>query len=138
MDFYGSEQSNQSQPNTVPGKDRPTGFAMAALICGILSLLALCTGIFAISFGCLGLLFVVLARRKNQPMTNATYGSMCMCLVGIFLGISIVTYVFTTMIWPMLTDPEAFRELNQYYQNIYGVSLEEMFGESLYNIPSMK
>lgn len=131
MDFFGEASQNDFSPDQRSGEKRLTGFSLAALVCAILSLLSLCTGVFAISFGCMGILFVILARRKNQPMPNANYISMCMCLVGIILGISLVIYVLTSVIIPMLTDPDAFRELNTFYENIYGVSLEEMLGQDM-------
>ena len=131
MDFFGAASQNEFTPEQKSGEKKLTGFSLATLVCAVLSLLSLCTGVFAISFGCMGILFVILARRKNQPMTNANYISMCMCLVGIILGISLVIYVLATVIIPMLTDPEAFRELNTFYKNTYGVSLEEMLGEDI-------
>ena len=134
MDFFGAASQNEFTPEQKSGEKKLTGFSLAALVCAVLSLLSLlslCTGVFAISFGCMGILFVILARRKNQPMTNANYISMCMCLVGIILGISLVIYVLATVIIPMLTDPEAFRELNTFYENTDGVSLEEMLGEDI-------
>ncbi len=125
MNDFENEKDTYNRMNSQPAK-RVNGFEVAACICGVLSLLALCTGIFAISIGCLGLVFALLYRRKGVPMSTPAFAGMCMSLVGIILGITITVFVTVNYILPMLNDPAAMQELVEYYKSVYGYDFSEV------------
>ncbi len=53
---------------------------------------------------------------------------MIFAIIGIVLGLILTTATVIYVIIPLLTDPEAYRELNTFYETYYGMSLDEMLG----------
>ncbi len=114
-------KSNQTNTNT---------FGIASLVCGILaSLLACCTGAFGIPVAALGLIFALLASRRDRTSDSMTRAGMW--LNGISLAVAIFTTVYVLKI--MLTDPTYLEMLTQIYQRMdagesYFDLLQEMNG----------
>ena len=76
MDFN-REYDNPNNMNIQ--NNRPEGFAIASLICGILSNICCCTGILSLPVGALGILFAVLTKRKGKSIVHCFFKLWCIC-----------------------------------------------------------
>lgn len=123
MDFYQNANNNNRQ-NTA----KPSGFSIAALVFGILSLVTLCTGLLPIPLGALGILFAILTYRKGKKLPALSLTGLCLCCVGMVFGIALYVYTLVTVM-PLLENPEYRKELNTYYESVLGISLDELLGE---------
>lgn len=122
-DSNASHSSYYNQP-THPVYDQ--GFAMAALILGLLSFTSACCG-FSLPFGALGVLFVVLCKRKGKPLNSA-------CKTGLILSIlGILSQVFLLAVFALklMHDPSFLEQLNQTSQMIYGMDFTELLKQNL-------
>ncbi|MBR6476915.1 MAG: hypothetical protein IKS85_00565 [Lachnospiraceae bacterium] len=115
---------NQAEINTKSIR----AFATATLICGILSIFTFWTGFLPFIFGSMGILFAVLSRREDRPFPSSSWWGVVASLIGIFMGAMILYYVFMNMILPMMTDPAFYQEMKIYYQNNFGINLDEIWG----------
>lgn len=132
MDFY---QQNMQQPYTPYTPPRPNTFATISLVLGIASVALLCTGIFPIPLGALGILFAVLSRRGKKLEGSATGGCITSAL-GLGLGLIMTIMVYIMMIFGAVnsvmsdfenipSDPDA---RNDYiWESIYGEDYKEIF-----------
>lgn len=66
-------------------------FIVAALICATLSIASLCLVVFSPFFGCLGILFAILAKRRFGKMTNES--KIAIFFAGLGLTISIICII---------------------------------------------
>lgn len=103
-------------------------FSIASVVFGILSLITCCTGILPLAAGGLSILFVVLSHRHGKALTPMSLVGLILSVIGITLGLFLTIISIVYVIIPMFTDPEAYQELNTFYQNFYGMSLDEMLG----------
>lgn len=103
-------------------------FSIASVVFGILSLITCCTGILPLAAGGLSILFVVLSHRQGKALTPMSLVGLILSVIGITLGLFLTIISIVYVIIPMFTDPEAYQELNTFYQNFYGMSLDEMLG----------
>ena len=92
-------------------------------VCGICSLVMCCTGILAIPAGALGILFAMLTRKKEQRMNNMCVAGIWLSCVGLALGI----FITISSIVTVFTDPSYMNMLDQMYQQMYGVDMEEFW-----------
>ena len=111
---------NQSQYNE-PNINKPSGFAIASLICGIASIVACCTGFFSIIFGALGVLFAILTRRRGQSMSTMSLAGLVLSGFGLALGLFLTVYAFIIV----FTDPNYMEQLDMTFQQMYGMSMDE-------------
>ncbi len=111
------------------GSDKESSFASAALFMGILAILSAYTIVFPILFGCLGLLFAHLAKRRRRPLPgNASIG-VTTAIIGIFL--SVVIFITNLIQLPtMLKDSEFRQELNTSYEAVFGQSFDELLEQN--------
>lgn len=103
-------------------------FSVAALVFGILSLITCCTGILPLTAGGMSILFVVLSHRRAKPLPPMSMVGLILAVIGMVLGLILTTITLVYVIIPMLTDPQAREELNTFYKNYYGMSLDELLG----------
>ena len=128
MDNYPTNETLFNQTNgynTSSAGPKTSGFAMASMICGIISILLCCTGCFSLSLGSLSILFAVLSKRRGEPMPSMSVTGITLSCVGIALGIFILIFSFATLI----SSPE-FREsyedaLEEYYE-YYNYGFEDL------------
>ena len=121
MDF----NQNSENTNYVPSQPfkRPNGFAIASLVCGIISLILCITGILGIPAGALSILFAALSKRKGQFLSGMSIVGIVLSVIGILLGLLIIAYT----IFLLFYDPAFKDQMNILMQQMYGVSLEEFF-----------
>lgn len=122
MDFN-HEYDNPNNRNLQ--NNRPEGFAIASLLCGILSNLCCCTGVLSIPVGALGILFAILTKRKGRRMSGLCIAGIWLSCVGIALGLLLTAYFLYTI----FSDPAALEQFitdyNIMFESLYGMSLEE-------------
>ena len=121
MDFY--PNSDNPNYNSAPQPNRPGGFAIASLVCGIISVILCCTGVLSIPTGALGILFAVLTKRKGQNMSGLCIAGIWLSCVGMALGILMTVYSF----FMVFSNPVLYEEVNTMFQTMYGMNMEEYF-----------
>lgn len=131
MDYFDKDASSTEQTYTSPTPQKSSGFTVAAIVCGILSLLTWCTGFIGIALGSLGILFTFLSHRRKQPLTTPCLVGLIVSMIGLCIGLLFTVFTIVTIVIPVLTDPAAYAEFSKLYQNLYGISLEEVLGGAL-------
>lgn len=122
---YQPQQPYGGQP--IPQKANP--FAIASMVFGILSVLAIITGIFSLVFGSLSIIFVILSRRKNTPLSGAALAGSITSFVGILLSIFMLIISFA-LLPTLMKNPEYRNQLNSVSESMYGISFDEMMKDS--------
>ena len=122
MDYYQNQNNemNQNMPQIDP---KYRGLSIASMVCGICSLVLCFMGLLSIPTGALGILFALLTRKRGQRMNN-------MCVAGIWLscvGLSLGIFITVSSIVTVFTDPSYMNMLDQMYQQMYGVDMEEFW-----------
>lgn len=107
----------------IPVKNR---FSQACLICGILAIVTILTGVLPIFFGSLCIIFGILSKKSNIPYdSGAKAGFFC---GGAGLLMSIAFLAMTFILLPTMFRNDSFREqLDATYEEMYGVDFEEFF-----------
>lgn len=103
-------------------------FSIASLVFGILSLVTCCTGILPLAAGGLSILFAVLSHRQKKPLPPMSLTGIIFAAIGMILGLILTIFTIIYVIIPVMTDPEAYQELNTFYETYYGMSLDELMG----------
>ncbi|MBR4083652.1 MAG: hypothetical protein IKK33_05140 [Lachnospiraceae bacterium] len=111
------------------GSDKESPFCSAALFMGILAILSAYTIVFPILFGCLGLLFAHLAKRRRRPLPgNASIG-VTTAIIGICL--SVVIFITTLVQLPAnLKNPEFRQQFNATYKELSGQTFDELLEQN--------
>lgn len=73
--------------------------------------------------GALGILFALLTRKRGQRMNNMYVAGIWLSCVGLALGI----FITVSSIVTVFTDPSYMNMLDQMYQQMYGVDMEEFW-----------
>ena len=124
MDYYQNQQQNNEMNGNSPMPDpRFRALSIASMACGICSLVLCCTGLLSIPAGALGILFALLTRKKGQRMNSMCVAGIWLSCVGLALGI----FITVSSIVTVFTDPSYLNMLDQMYQQMYGVSLDEFW-----------
>ena len=105
------------------------GFAIAAMILGICSLLLFCTVYLPVPLGALGCLFVILAKRRGKAMSGAAITGLITSILGMLCGAFIlIVSLFSAF---TLLRPENRELLDSIFEQTYGVDFQEYF-ETIY------
>ncbi len=122
-------QANYTPPVRHPG----SGFAFAALILGLLSILTAFLGTVypPFLFGGLAIILAILSKGMDRKLlTNAKAG-----LITGIVGLVVNVVVMTASLILFFTNPQmqeaVFAQIDQTYEMLYGESFEEAF-ESMY------
>lgn len=133
MDYQNSPNRQDSSQN--PYYNQPTRsplrqntFATAALVCGILSLLSLCTGFVSLALGALGVLFAVLASRKGKQMHQSAMAGVILSGLGLVISVMIIAATFIQLP-AMLRDDATRQQMDAFYERMTGVTFTEMMEE---------
>jgi hypothetical protein len=122
MDYY-QNQNNEMNQNIPQIDPKYRGLSIASMVCGICSLVLCCTGLLSIPAGALGILFAMLTRKKGQRMSSMCVAGIWLSCVGLALGI----FITVSSIVTVFTDPSYRNMLDQMYQQMYGVDMEEFW-----------
>ena len=106
---------------------RNNAFSVASVVFGVLSIIFLCTGIFAIPMGALGLIFVALTYRRGSGMPPMSTVGLALSLLGLLVGIIVTVWVLVTTVIPMMTDPGYFEKMNEMYKSQFGIDLSQYY-----------
>ena len=106
-------------------------FAVASMVCGILSVTLCCTGILALPLGALGILFAVLSKRLDTPLTPFSITGIILSSIGLLLGIIICVCM---LIEPVagseyqkdVPDNNHFFDYDKEYENFYNYGFEDL------------
>ena len=123
MDFY--QNSNQENHFSTNQPNRPNGFAIASMCCGLVSVLLCCTGILPICLGALSILFAYFSKRKQSPLPGMSLAGIWLSIVGIILGILMTVYSF----FLVFNDPFYREQADTMMEYMYGMDLEEYMEE---------
>lgn len=101
------------------------GFAIAAMILGICSLLFFCTVYLPIPLGALGCLFVILSKRRGKAMSGAAITGLITSILGMLCGAFIlIVSLFSAF---TLLRPENRELLDSMFEQTYGMDFQEYF-----------
>lgn len=91
-------------------------FIVASLVCAALSLVTSCMIFPAILFGCLGILFALLSRRRNDGrLANEAKFTIVFSCLGLFTGI-FVTLVSLPNVWKIIHSDEYMQWISSLLQ----------------------
>ena len=113
---------------------QPNKFSSASCILGASSLLTMCTGIFSIPLGALGVLFSVLSRKGRKMDPGAKLGCT-LSGIGLASGLILTVFVYVTTLFNMFDaiDYDQMKNMTQQeamdymMESIYGPEYEEYF-----------
>lgn len=100
-------------------------FTVAALVCATLSLATSCFVFTAILFGCLGILFALLSKRRNGKLTNESKLAIGFSCFGLATGLLFLA-VSLPAAWQMLESgeyPEWTSRFNEAFGTVSGNSV---------------
>jgi len=103
--------------NFNPDKGRHA-FGTAALVMSIISAVLLCTGILAIPFGALGLLFALLSRKEKDSLEKIALTGAIISVISMITGAFITVY----SVYTVMTDPSVLEEVSRMYAR-YGMEM---------------
>lgn len=132
MDFYQQNMQQSYTPYTPP---KPNTFATLSFVFGIASVALLCTGVFPIPLGALGILFAILSRR-GKKMEGSAIGGCITSAIGLGSGLIMTIMVYVMLIFGAVnsvmenpdgipTDPNVLTD--QLMESIYGEDYKEIF-----------
>ena len=101
------------------------GFAIAAMILGICSLIFFCTVYLPIPLGALGCLFVILSKRRGKPMSGTAIAGLITSILGMLCGAFIL--IFSLFSAFTLLRPENRELLDSMFEQTYGMDFQEYF-----------
>lgn len=111
---YPPAQPNYYVPQ--PAAKKTNGFAVAALICGIVSLLSCCCGWLSIILGILAVVFAIVSRKGDNRISG-------MAIAGIICGgIGLVGGLLLLIL--MLADPSFYNEFLESFMEGYEYGYE--------------
>ena len=95
-----NEQNNSGfqQPQGEPGspyRDKhSTGFTVASLVLGILSVATSCCIYSALPFGALAILFALLSRGGERKLNERALAGLCLGIAGLVIAITAFVFMF--------------------------------------------
>lgn len=124
MDYYQNTQNNQNQFNQQPAQPKKySGFAIASMTCGIISLVLCCIG-FSKIFGALAIIFAILNHRKGKAINEMCIAGIITGAIGVLLGL--VISFFGEI---MMKDPAYQQELYDNMERLYGEEFADYASE---------
>ncbi len=94
---------------------KTNSFAIAALICGICSLVLCCVGILSIPLGAMGILFSVFSLQKGKNLDPLSIIGLILSIIGLILGLLMSVYFVTVY----LASPDYHDNDRNYYDDYY-------------------
>lgn len=114
-DFIQSDTTQDIQQNFAQMESRsteqPSGFAIAGLVCGILSIVCCCGWYISGILGIVGLVFSVIVLIKNLPGRSLAIAGVICAGIGFVLSVAMMIFVFSLTRSFSSMSPEEFRAL---------------------------
>lgn len=107
--------NNQGYQNYVPEPEEGPGFAIAGMVCGILSIVCCCMYYISGVLGVIGLVFSIIVLKNEKPGKGMAIAGVVCSVIGILIALFFIGYrIFTIM------NPEYMNNLrNLYRENLY-------------------
>jgi len=93
-DTYQNTQQNLSQMYS-QSTERASGFAIAGMVCGILSIVCCCAWYISGILGILGLVFSIMALVKKMPGKGLAIAGVVCASVGLILAIGLLVFALS-------------------------------------------
>ncbi len=93
-DTYQNTQQNLSQMYS-QSTERASGFAIAGMVCGILSIVCCCAWYISGILGILGLVFSIMAIVKKMPGKGLAIAGIVCASVGLILAIGLLVFALS-------------------------------------------
>ncbi len=114
-DFIRSDTTQNIEQNFSQMESRstesPSGFAIAGLVCGILSIVCCCAWYISGILGILGLVFSIMVLTKNLPGRSLAIAGVICAGIGVVLAVVMLVFVFGVSNAFSSMSPEELREL---------------------------
>ena len=125
-DRWNSNSSHSSYYNQPTHRPYGQAFAIASLVCGMLSVTVGLCGI-ALPLGALGIIFAVLVRRKGKKMSSAVQTGLILSSIGTVLGAFIL--VLSLLYMPLMLKQQLSDEnTRQQTEIMYNSLLKDSIG----------
>lgn len=111
-DKWDSDASHSSYYNQPVHTPYDQGFSIAAIVCGLLSIMLSCCPL-SLPLGALGILFAVLCSRKNKPLSGNCRMGLYLSIFGCIYGTAVMAYI----IIENMNNPAFLQQINQMYEN---------------------
>ena len=137
-DRWNSNSSHSSYYNQPTHRPYGQAFALASLVCGLLSVTIGFCGI-ALPLGALGIIFAVLVRRKGKKTNSTAQTGLILSSIGTVLGaLILVLYLMLTplMLKQQLSNDEARQQMKFMYDSLWKDRFDMEFDEYLDYISS--
>ncbi len=95
MDYY--QNTNQNTSNQ-PTRNGYSGFSIASVVFGILSLLTWCTAVLPIPLGALGIIFAFLTYRRGRVTPPLSIVGFLLSCGGFIIGVAFTIYIVFNII----------------------------------------
>ena len=106
---------------------RNNNFSATSCILGGISLLTVCTGIFSIPLGALGMLFAALSKRDNKMDPTAKLGCV-LSGIGLDSGLVLTIFVYVSMFFTMFNNIDYSKLANMTEEQAMDYMMESMYG----------
>ena len=134
MEYQSSNNPNQyDSQNQYNGygqynntRNSTNGFAVASMVCGIISIVLCCTIVLSLPFAALSILFAVLSHRKGRNLPGMSIAGISTGIMSLVFTLFMVVYVFVQLPF-MLNDPYFRHQLDETYEDMYGMDFEEFW-----------
>lgn len=100
-------------------------FLMASIICTMLAFITECSLPICMVFASLTILFAVLSKGKQLKMHSFAKMSIGISIFSLALSFTVTVLAF----YNVLTDPAKRENLNQIYEEMYGITFDEALDE---------
>ncbi len=110
-DFIQSDTTQNLAQNQSKSTEQPSGFAIAGLVCGILSIVCCCAWYISGILGILGLVFSILVLTKKLPGKSLAIAGVVCAGVGVILAIIMMAIVLSVSHSLSSMSPEELRAL---------------------------
>lgn len=114
--------------NRYPAKSN--GLSVAALVCGILGCLLMCSMIFSIVFGSLAIIFALLSRGDSMRFTGQTRAALILGILAIIFSV----IIFAVSVHNIMVNyggidglmNEIMTIMDESMTEVYGITFDEM------------
>lgn len=100
-------------------------FAKASLLLAFVSIMLANTIVFPVMFGSLSIIFAVLSKESEKQMSKPMVATVALSSISMVIAVAYLGYG----VYMYKNDPEFRANINQQYQDIYGVSLDEYLSD---------
>lgn len=134
MEYQSSNNPNQYDSQNQSGgsgqynntRNSTNSFAVASMVCGIISLVLCCTIVLSLPFAALSILFAVLSYRKGRNLPGMSIAGISTGIMSLVFTVFMMVYVLVQLP-AMLDDPYFRNQLDQTYEEMYGMDFEEFW-----------